>query len=349
MTTPELNPRNAAVLDAIVERYILTGEPVGSTTIAKLLDEPVSPATVRNVMAELERLGYLGQPHTSAGRMPTRRGYRRYVAGLPARGRFPSIDSARLRRHLESEPIEMDELLRRTCHVLADLSELVAVVSAPPLADTAFRHIDFVALGGSRVLAIIVSRTGQVKNRTVVLTEPTSQEQLDHAAAYLVRRFAGRSLREVAARIHELRAGAGERLEHFERQAIALGASSLADDLDEQEVLVEGSASLLAQPDIESMGDLRMVFEVIEERRLLARALRVSEQSSDGPRVVIGCEPLPAGLEHCALVSATYGGGDSPVGTVAVLGPTRLQYARTIALVDAIASATTTALARLTR
>jgi len=348
MTEPELNPRNAAVLDAIVERYILTGEPVGSTTIAKLLDEPISPATVRNVMAELERLGYLGQPHTSAGRMPTRRGYRRYVAALPVRGKFPALDSARLRRRLESEPIEMDELLRRTCHVLADLSELVAVVSAPPLADTAFQHVDFVALGGNRVLAIIVSRAGQVKNRTVALTEPTSQEQLDHAAAYLVRRFAGRSLREVAARIHELRAGAGERLEYFERQAIDLGASSLTADLDEQDVLIEGSASLLAQPDIETIGDLRMVFEVIEERRLLAPALRVQEQSCEGPRVVIGCQPLPVGLEHCALVSATYGGGDAPFGTVAVLGPTRLQYARTIALVDAIASATTAALARLT-
>lgn len=348
MMAPELNPRNAAVLDAIVERYILTGEPVGSTTIAKLLDEPVSPATVRNVMAELERLGYLGQPHTSAGRIPTRRGYRSYVAALPARGRFRSVDSARLRRRLESEPIEMDELLRRTCHVLADLSELVAMVSAPPLADTVFRHIDFVALGGNRVLAIIVSRAGQVKNRTVVLSEPTSQEQLDHAAAYLVRRFAGRSLRDVAARIQELRAGAGERLEHFERQAIALGASSLTTDLDEQEVLIEGSASLLAKPDIETIGDLRVVFEVIEERRLLARALRVPKQPSDGPRVVIGCDPLPAGLEHCTLVSATYGGGETPLGTVAVLGPTRLQYARTIALVDAIASATTAAIARLT-
>jgi heat-inducible transcriptional repressor len=347
MTTTELSSRNAAVLDAIVERYILTGEPVGSTTIVKLLDEPVSPATVRNVMAELERLGYLEQPHTSAGRMPTRRGYRCYVAGLPARGKFSGRDSDRLRDRLASEPLEIDELLRRTCHVLADLSELVAVVSAPPLADTAFQHVDFVALEGNRVLAIIVSRAGQVKNRAVVMTEAMHQEQLDQASAYLVRRFAGRSLREVAARIRELRAGTGERLERLERQAIALGASSLTTDLNESDVLIEGSARLLAAPDLEAIGDLRTVFEIIEERRLLARALRPDAQST-GPRVVIGCEPLPAGLEHCALVSASYGSGETTLGAVAVLGPTRLQYARTIALVDAIATATTAAFGRLT-
>jgi heat-inducible transcriptional repressor len=280
--------------------------------------------------------------------VPTRRGYRRYVEGLPARGRFAQIDSVRLQQQFGSDAVEMDELLRRACHVLADLSELVAVVSAPPLSDTTFQHVDFVALEGKRVLAIIVSRAGQVRNRTVVMTEPSSQEQLDQAAAYLVRRFAGRTLREVAARIQELRAGAGERLEYLEQQAIALGASSLGGDFDEAEVLIEGSASLLAQPDLEAMGDLRTVFQIIEERRLLARALRLAEQSST-PRVVIGCEPLPVGLEHCSLVSATYGGGNTPLGAIAVLGPTRLQYARTIALVDAIASATTTALVRLAR
>jgi heat-inducible transcriptional repressor len=213
------------------------------------------------------------------------------------------------------------------------------------LADAAFQHIDFVALEGNRVLAIIVSRAGQVKNRAVAMSKGMTQEQLDQAAAYLVRRFSGRSLREVAARVRELRAGAGERLEAFERQAIALGASSLTTDLDEAEVLIEGSARLLAAPDIESIGDLRTVFEVIEERRLLARALLPHEQA-DGPRVLIGCEPLPAGLEHCVLVSSGYG-GDTMLGTIAVLGPTRLQYARTIALVDAIATATTAAVARL--
>ncbi|NKB90051.1 MAG: heat-inducible transcription repressor HrcA [Acidobacteria bacterium] len=348
MSVPELNARSAAVLDTIVERYILTGEPVGSGTIARLLDESVSPATVRNVMAELERLGYLEQPHTSAGRMPTRRGYRQYVTGLPVRGLMSDDDARNLRSQIAPDPIEMDELLRRTCHVLADLSELVAVVAAPPLSDTAFRHVDFVALEGNRVLAIVVSRAGQVKKRAVVLSEPMTQDQLDQAAAYLVRRFAGRSLREVTLRIQELLTGAGERLEVFERQAIALGATSITGDLDESEVLVEGSSRLLAAPDVETMGDLRTVFEVIEERRLLALALR-AEESSDGPRVVIGCEPLPTGLEHCALVSASYGHLDGPHGTVAVLGPTRLQYARTIALVDAIASATTAALVRLTR
>lgn len=338
--------RGAAVLDAVVERFILTGDPVGSTRVARLLPERVSSATVRNVMAELEHLGYLEQPHTSAGRKPTRRGYRRYVESLFAQGSYASVDPQPLRSLLQEEPAEIQELLRRACKLLAELSELVGVVSAPPLADTVFQHIDFVSLEGGRVLAMVVARGGQVKNRVVTLREPMSQEQLDHAAHYLVRRFAGRSLRQVARRVAELLAEASLRLAGIEQQAISLGASSLGGDLDETEVMIEGTTSLVTRPEFEAREDLLAVLEIIEQPAELVPALS-QEADGDRTRVLIGSEPLPAALGGCSLIMATYGSGGQVLGSVAVLGPTRLPYARAIAVVEAVAVATSALITEL--
>ncbi|MFW6198851.1 MAG: heat-inducible transcriptional repressor HrcA [Acidobacteriota bacterium] len=334
-----LSGRGAAVLDAVVERYILTGEPVSSAAISRALPEKVSSATVRNVMAELERLGYLQQPHTSAGRMPTRRGYERYVSALMTEGRLEELDERRLRSRLEVEPLEIAEVLRRTCRALAELSQLVGVVMAPPLADTVVQHIDFVRLEGDRVLVTLVARSGQVENRIVSLDAPLSQEQLDRAGEYLVRRFAGRTLREVARRIRELREQAGERMEEHQRRAIELGARYFSREVEEADLLVEGTASLLGQPDFDERQDLQQVLEVIEDHHELARLL-ASRRDDDEPQVLIGTGELPSGLGGCSLITASYSSGERAGGAVAVLGPRRLQYARAISLVRAVARTT---------
>lgn len=346
MHAAQLSARGATVLDAVVERYILTGEPVGSVALTEALPERVSSATVRNVMAELEHMGYLEQPHASAGRLPTSQGYRRYVENLVTEGRLDPVDERRLRTRLTSDAIDVRELLSRTCRVLADLSHLVGLVSAPPLAETVFQHIDFVALEGNRVLAMVVGRSGQVSNRIVSLDEAIPQAQLDRAAAYLDRRFAGRCLREVAARIRELVSLAAARLEGYERQALDLGARSLTDDLDEPEVIVEGTASLLTRPDFAVRNDLQAVIETIERRHGLARVLTQGAGAHE-PRVVIGKEPLPDTLESCSVVAAAYWSNGQAVGSVAVLGPTRLPYAHTISLVGAVARITTTLFGQL--
>lgn len=338
--------RSAAVLDAVIERYIATGDPVGSAAIPSMLTERVSPATVRNVMAELEHLGYLEQPHTSAGRSPTRRGYRRYVEGLCAEGRYDSVDPRPLREALQDESSEVQELLRRTCKLLAELSDLVGVVSAPPMADTVFQHIDFVPLDGGRILAIIVARGGHTKSRVVSVRRPMSTEKLDRAAQYLVRRFAGRSLRKVACRIAALLAEANERLDQYERQAMSLGARSLPSDMDEAEVIVEGSSSLVTRREFEAREDLQAVLETIDHPNELFAALQ-QDGVSTTPRVLIGARPLPAALGGCSLITATYASAGTVLGSVAVLGPTRLPYARAIALVEAVAAATSVLVERL--
>lgn len=339
MQAPVLSGRGAAVLDAVVESFIRSGEPVGSVILTRTLPERVSPATVRNVMAELERLGYLEQPHTSAGRMPTAQGYRRYVENLRVEGRLDPVDEAGMLAELGGEPMEVHELLRRSCRLLADLSDLVGLVSAPPLCDTVFQHIDFVALDGNRVMAIVVARSGQVKNRMVTLDEALPQEQLDRAAHYLVRRFAGRSLREVARRISELHNETSERLEAVERQALSLGASAMTTELEVADVHVQGATRLLSHREFGAREDVQVVLEAIERRRELAQLLAAGEDEHE-PRVFIGAETLPEALGGCSLVAATYWSGGHALGSVAVLGPTRLPYARAISLVDAIARVT---------
>ena len=346
MRVSELTARSAAVLDAIVERHITTGMPVGSSAIADQLPEALSPATIRNVMAELERLGLLEQPHTSAGRTPTRAGYTRYVGGLMETGRVDELDPDALRSRLETDPIEVRELLRRTCHLLAELSDLVGLVSGPALADTVFQHIDFVALEANRVLAMVVARSGQVKHRVVALDQTMTQEQLDRSAAYLVRRFAGRSLRQVSVRVRDLLMKADENLDPCESRAIRLGARSLTSDLDEAEVMVEGAASLLGQPDFDGIYCLQSMIETLEERRELRCAMESTGEHE--VRIFIGTSPLPETLGACSLVAATYWSSGHALGSLAVLGPTRLDYVRTIALVEAMAQATSDVLGRVT-
>ncbi len=354
----KLTDRAAAVLDAIVERYILTGEPVGSTAASRDLAERVSPATVRNVMAELERLGYLEQPHTSAGRQPTRRGYDRYVRYLLAEGRFQGVDENSLCERLQTTPIDVTELLQRTCNLLAELSHLVGVVLVPAFADTVFQHVDFVALERKRVLVIVVSRSGRVSDQIFQMIEPMSQELLDRASSYLVNRFAGRSLSEVARRLRELHIEASERLDHLDRHddgdgvdeiqrhAIELGARAIAAEPGGYDVIVHGTAQLADQPGLERRHELRAVLEVIEERTQLSRVLSRSVGEAE-PRVLIGGGLLPEELGGCALISASYRAGDRPLGSLAVLGPTRLAYAETIGLVRSMANATSVLFGRL--
>lgn len=344
MSDPNVAGRGAAVLEAVVERFILTGEPVGSVAIASLLREKISPATIRNTMAELERLGLLEHPHTSAGRTPTAEGYRRYVERLLAGGRREGVDERRLREHLGSdEAADVGQLLRRACRLLAEMSHLVALVSSPPLADTVFQHIDFVALEGGRVLAVVVARSGQVTHRVVVPTDRMAQEQLERAARYLENRFAGRTLRDVAARLRELAERTSDRVQDYEAHAIRLGASSLAPGIERPEVLVEGTASLLGRADLG--GDLQAVVATLEKRSELAELLGSGEAAE--PRVFIGGERMPAALNGCAMVAASYRAGDRGLGSVAVLGPTRLPYARAIALVDSMARVTSSLFAKL--
>ena len=343
--TSQSSPRAAAVLDAVVETYITSGLPVGSATVADRVTEPVSSATIRNVMAELERQGYLEQPHTSAGRVPTSRGYARYVKSLMREGRLQSVDETPIKRRLHDAPQEVDSLLHQVCSTLSEMTSLVGVVLTPPAADTDIRHVELVRLGHKRVLVVFVGGGGAVHTRAITLEEELDDAELDEAASYLAQRFIGRTLRQARERI---RAASEERQPRARAMAVLLARRSLSRRIEESEVLVEGAFHLLDRPEMAGGPMLPGIFAAFEERRLLGSVLTECG-SSFGPSVLIGRERLPRAFEDCALIAASFRSGSQSVGALGVMGPTRMEYNRTIPMVAAMARATSEVLSELHR
>lgn len=340
---PDLNERSVHVLDATVEHFIGGGQPVSSATVADRIPEQVSPATVRNVMVDLEEAGYLHQPHTSAGRVPTARGYGRYVKHLVARGKLGPVDEVEIRRRLSVSQPEVGRLLERACALLSEMSRQVGVVLAPPPAEAVIQDVEFVDLGGGRILVVFVGAGGVVHSRTVGLEDQVASRQLAAAGAYFTDRFRGRSLREVSSSVDE---GLGQEVTGaHESLALLLGARALDRPIDQGEVLVEGTAHLLENRELTEAGVLQPLFAAVEERTPLGRVLHRCGVSP--PRVMIGEERLPEALRDCTVIAAGYNSAGRPLGAMGILGPTRMEYARAIPVVDAMARATSDMLTKL--
>lgn len=341
--TSDLSPRGAAVLDIIVRHFIATGQPAGSTTVAEQLEESVSSATVRNVMAELARQGYVAQPHTSAGRIPTGRGYVAYVQHLMRHGDLLRVDERSIRAHFDDAPPEVDAVLRRACSVLAQLSQQVGVVLSPTPAEADIRHVELVRVGPDRVSVLFVTSGGRVHTRTVALEQDLGETELEEAAEFLRRRFAGGTLRQLRDRLVAQRKARTSRSEVL---AVRLVRRSLGDTIDQAAVLVEGTFHLLDSPELAERATLPDIFAAFEDRSELVRLL--AECGADvGPRVLVGRDGLPEVLRGCALVVAGYRSGSQPLGALGVLGPARMHYERTIPMVTTMARVTGDVVTRL--
>jgi heat-inducible transcriptional repressor len=341
----KLNTRGAAVLDLVVEAYIASGQPVGSTSVATGFTEPISSATIRNVMAELEALGYLFQPHTSAGRVPTETGYRRYVERLFRQRRLRRVDERSIRRRLSNAQLEVGELLHRACSLLSELSTHVGVVLTPRPSRTIVQHIEFLRTGADRALLLFVTQGGMVLTRTIKVSEELNEADLAATAEYLADRFAGLTLGEIRDRLLD-----GWEVELpveslRERTAIRIGVRWLV-GFGQAEVLVEGASKLLHNPEMSSAEVLQEVFATFEEPTQLGDVLTECGGGYD-PSVLIGGDSLPAALGGCTLIAASYMSEGQPMGALGVLGPTRMHYDLTIPLVAATARATSEAMAEL--
>jgi heat shock gene repressor HrcA len=325
-----LDERARTLLKTLVERYIADGQPVGSRTLSKACGLELSPATIRNVMADLEDLGLIASPHTSAGRIPTPRGYRLFVdTMLTARVLDPGLPEMAVARE-QLHPDQPQRVIAQAAHLLSNLSSFVGVVTAPRKAGV-FHHIEFLRLGEKRVLVILVSPDGDVQNRVIFTARDYGQNELVEATNYLNHHYAGLSIEEVRQRLQgEVKELQGE-IAALMQAAVQAGSQAMEES---DPVVVSGERNLLAVQDFgHDMGSLRKLFDLFERKTELMRLLDVSSRA-EGVRIYIGGESRVVPFEELSVVSSPYEVDGRVVGTLGVIGPTRMAYDRMIQIVD---------------
>jgi heat-inducible transcriptional repressor len=319
-----LDERAKLLLKALVERYIADGQPVGSRTLSKASGLELSPATIRNVMSDLEELGLIASPHTSAGRIPTNRGYRLFVDTML------TVQTGELTTH-HLAPDQPQKVIANAANMLSSLSHYVGVVMAPKRASV-FRHIEFLRLSEKRVLLIIVSPEGDVQNRVIFTEADYSQGQLIEASNYLNAHYAGMAIEQVRMRVKQELVNLQSEIASLMQAAVQMSSEVLNED--EGDVVISGERNLLSVSDFSSdMGNLRQAFDLFEQKTQLMRLLDVSSQA-DGVRIFIGGESQFVPMQELSVVSAPYEVDGHIVGTLGVIGPTRMPYERMIQIVD---------------
>jgi heat-inducible transcriptional repressor len=323
--------RRLQVLRAIVQDFVSTNDPVGSKALAERHDLGVSPATIRNDMAVLEEQGFIVQPHTSAGRVPTDKGYRLFVDRLTGVKPFSSAERRAIETFLNGA-YDLDDVVMRTVRLLAQLTRQVAVVQYPSLTRSAVRHIELVPLSPQRLLLVLITDTGRVEQRSVELPGPVGDESITHLRAVLNASLDGHRLTDVTSAVTDL----PERLNPADRSVAAAVLSVIFETLverHEERVVVAGAANL-APADFAR--GLHEVLEALEEQVVLMRLLGESgDQASVTVR--IGAENQVEGLESTSLVAAGYGSGEQALARLGVLGPTRMDYPTAMGAVRAVA------------
>ncbi|MEN6526035.1 MAG: heat-inducible transcriptional repressor HrcA [Candidatus Polarisedimenticolia bacterium] len=335
---PALDQRSLEVLRIVVREHVRTGAPVSSRGVARLHPERLSPATIRSLMAELTERGYLEQPHTSAGRVPTDRGYRTFVDGVLAVGRRLAPGEARRIEEMLVSSRQAEEVFARAGRLLGALSKQVAVVVPPDVEAASLEHVDFVRVAPRRMVAVFVARGGVVLHRFVELDEELTQEDLDRAAGRLAEHLEGLTLPEARRRLASSLRADEEFAGRLGRETSALLLRLLESPFPGEEgaVIVDGASRLLDAPEFGDVQRLKDLLRTIEEKSRLVRLLDDC-LASPGVTVIIGSEAKDPQLAAAALVASPYRAASERFGLVGVLGPRRMEYARAVALVDHVA------------
>jgi len=345
----KLDERGKKVLKAVVSDYTTTASPVGSRRIAKKYKLGLSPATIRNVLSDLEDLGYVFQPHTSAGRLPTDKGYRFYVDSLTKLFKLTRRKRMMIEREYPASLEGIDQLMQQTSKILSTLSHYAGVVLAPNLRDSIFKHLELVPLGGRRILSILVTGSGVVKNKIIKVARPIFPPELQRISNLCNSRLSGLSLGKI--KDSPLLSILKER-QSFLKEIF---------DLDGQEELyLDGAANILDQPEFKDISKIKLIFKALEEKKLLSGIMSnapenaqspsvLSKRFGNGIRVIIGSESRYRQIEECSLVTATYRISDRPAGNLAVIGPKRMEYNKIISLVDFMAQRVSKILTRLSK
>jgi len=328
--------RNRQILADIVRTYIESGEPVSSRAISRRSPEALSPATIRNVMSDLEEEGYLFQPHTSAGRVPTATAYRFFVQEIGTQATLSAEDQTYIRTELDAAQTP-SEIMERASHVLATMSHGLGIVVSPPMARSVLEHIRFLALPEGRLLVVLISQNGMTRDKLIRPEKTFTQQTLDRTAEYLNRNFAGWTLDAIRAELLARLAQEHERYDKLASTALLLCDPSVLGEDARAQIYVEGAAQIAMAPEFTDAGQLRDLLAAIEEKRMLVTLLTGCIEGPEPVQVQIGIKEIESAGAHLALISAPYAMYDRMQGSLGVLGPMRMQYERAITAVAYVA------------
>lgn len=331
----ELSQRYRQVLKAIILGHIETAEPVGSGTVSKHCRLGVSSATVRNVMARLEEMGYLTSPHASAGRVPTRRAYRYYVDSLLRLGPLSPEQRKDIEKRYRHGEMPVEYELQSAGRALSEISRYAGIVVVPRFSSTIFRHLEFVRLNDRRLLIVLVSASGMVHKKPIEIDEPVDQSQLDQAANYLNRTLSGLSISNARDRLAREVDREKALYDELSRWTLQLSREALEDEFLDQ-VFIEGASQILDQPEFADLSHMKKLMRVFDQKNLLIELLEKS-QKDDGVQICIPEESDFPDFPGCGLITARYTNGQGVAGSIGILGPMRMPYSRVVPVVDYMA------------
>jgi heat-inducible transcriptional repressor len=335
-----MDKRAQILLKTLVEHYISDGQPIGSRTLLQHSGLDVSPATIRNVMSDLEHLGFIASPHTSAGRVPTQKGYRLFVDSLLTVQPLGSQAVQQLKSGLSSP--NPNELINSAADMLSQLTQFAGLVMIPKRKRIAFKHLEFLPLSETRILVIIVTSDGNVQNRIILADKPYSSSELTQASNYFNSHYAGQTFEEVQQNLHSELQQMQSDMNRLMSAALAASSSQAKGDKDG--VIIAGERNLLQVDELSTnVTSLRKLFELFERRTSLMQLLDNS-QHAEGIQIFIGGESGYLALDECSMITAPYEADGQVVGTLGVIGPTRMAYERVIPIVDVTAKLLSNAL-----
>ncbi|MCS3903698.1 heat-inducible transcriptional repressor [Methylohalomonas lacus] len=341
-THKELSERSVHLFKALVEHYINQGQPVGSRTLARETDLDLSPATIRNVMADLEDMGLITSPHTSSGRIPTAKGYRFFVDSLM---RIDKLDSAEMKRIAsELDPgADIKSLLERTSSMLSEITHLAGIVMLPRTEHKSLQHVEFVKLSDNRVLVILVMSDREVQNRIIQTAKPYSTAELQRASNYVNSHFIGKDLNNVREDILRELQKAKDDVNHVMQTAIEMAGSAIIKGDGHGDYLMAGQTNLMEVAELCDVDKLKRLFEIFSQKRDILHLLDQAIHAR-GLQIFIGEESGYEVLDACSVVTSPYEADGEILGVLGVIGPTRMPYERVIPIVDVTAKMLGTAL-----
>ena len=328
----ELNERSQNILEAIVEDYIASAEPVGSRAITRRYGFNLSPASVRNVMADLEEMGFLCSPHTSAGRIPTEKGFHYYIDTLLRVRDLSEEEKNRLGKSYTFKGMKLEDIMQEVGRVMSGMSKYTGLVMAPKFSTTVFRQIEFVRLSQGRLLVIYVSESGLVQNKVIESDPGLTTDDLVQISNYLNRELNGLTISEVRAKLTRELNEERTRYDLLRKRALSLSRAALQDEVEDL-VFVSGTSLMLEQPEFSTPQQMRRIIQTLESKKKLIDLLDRS-QAANGVQIFIGSESQHNEIEGCSLITSNFSNRKGAIGTLGVIGPMRMDYSQVIPIVD---------------